>query len=154
MITGIEPVFSICERFQSSELFVSQQTQWKQNHSTLSPYRLSFQAVRRLSYSHYTYNVSGAVDETRTRNNLLGRQVLWPIELLLHVHAPFAARSNRLGFKRRVIITTSRQHYHVSVKYVVQRTIYGFFVHLTASEAFGVFLLVMEPVTGLEPATT
>ena len=28
---------------------------------------------------------SGATDETRTRNILLGRQELWPIELLSHI---------------------------------------------------------------------
>ena len=30
------------------------------------------------------YEPDGRVDEGRTRNNLLGRQVLWPIELLPH----------------------------------------------------------------------
>ena len=28
----------------------------------------------------------GRVDETRTRNNLIGSQVLWPIELLPHIY--------------------------------------------------------------------
>ena len=52
------------------------------------------------------------------------------------------------------ISTASRQPYRVSVKYVVQRAIYGFFVRLTASETFGVFLHNMATYAGLEPATS
>ena len=58
-----------------------------------------------------------------------------------------------LALNADVISTTSRQPYHASVKYVLQKTIYGFFVHLTASEAFGVVLLVMVARQGFEPWT-
>ena len=119
----------------------------------ISPVLIPF-PIRRTYTGMYRFNLSrGAVDETRTRNNLLGRQMLYQLNYYRMYMLLLLRGATALALNADVIITTSRWHYHASVKYVVQKTIYGFFVHLTASEAFGVVLLVMVRRAGLEPTT-